>query len=347
MDNIFYNGSGILSYNKVFNFTIGARTGGKTFWWKNKAITDFLKRGTRKIWVRREKSELSKSFRDEFFSDIKYKYPDEVFEVKETEAGAVAFINGELFIWFVALSVATKHKSIPYVNVDFIVNDEFIVNPNITSYKRGEVFAFMELYHTVARPVSKLDEYGDTVLVDPKTRCVFLGNSVSIVNPYFSYFNLKVDRNKEFNVFDNAVVEVYDNPKHREYMTKTSLGASIDGTEYGAYATHNEFLLDNDAWLAEKTNKSAYFIGFVVDNEYLGCWIDYDKGIIYVNNQVDKNYRMVAIYNSDHQPNILQFNLFKKGFHYKQMRIAFDSGAMRFNNHNTKNLMYDIMGMMR
>lgn len=72
---MFYSSTKILSYNKIFNFAIGNRTGGKTFNAKDLAIRGYKNKGAIKVWVRRELSEMDKTFRDKFFNDIQFKYP--------------------------------------------------------------------------------------------------------------------------------------------------------------------------------------------------------------------------------------------------------------------------------
>ena len=48
----YYDISTLLSYNKILNFIIGQRGGGKTFGAKKWCINDFLKKENQFIWVR-------------------------------------------------------------------------------------------------------------------------------------------------------------------------------------------------------------------------------------------------------------------------------------------------------
>lgn len=336
-----------LSYNKTFTYVLGQRSGGKTFGAKVMSITKFKKLGKTTIWLRREKIELSSAFRKKFFEDVQYRYPDDTFEVKETEFGAVALINGVEFIYFVGLKTAIKHKSIPFHTVWWIVFDEFIVKPSVQRYLKDEVFIFMEYYHTVARPYTVLDDTGNETTNDPKTRCVFLGNSISIVNPYFIYFKMTPDKYREFNVYDNVLVWFWQGKQHAEFMKSQSLGQAIEGTDYGDYATHNEFLLDNDLFIEHKSKDANYICGFTVGGYKIGCWIDYKKGLIYVNNQVDPTNMLVTVTTDDHQPNLLMIQHFKRMHSYKQIKLAFENGLIRYNNHLSKQALYDAMSYVR
>ena len=61
---IFYDGNRILTHNCLFNFIVGSRGNGKTFWFKKWAIEDFLKNEGQFIYVRRNTKEAKKAFKD-------------------------------------------------------------------------------------------------------------------------------------------------------------------------------------------------------------------------------------------------------------------------------------------
>lgn len=343
---MFWTNNKILSYNKPFNFVIGERTGGKTFDSKNLAIRTFKNDGKLTVWIRREKTELSKQFRMQFFTDVQHLWKDSEFEIKANDIGAVGYINGEPFIFFVALSVWYKHKSIPFNNVKWIIFDEFIVNPNASQrYLKGEAFSFFEVYHTVARPYER-EVDGVKTLIDPKTRVLFLGNSVSVVNPYFLYLNIYPSKTEEFTQYPNAVIQIWNGTEHQKYMETTSLGQAIDGTKYKAYAQDNEFYLDNDAFISKKPKGSFYLCGFSVEQNKIGCWINYERGKVYINSQVDPSHIMVAVHNEDHEPNVLMIQYFKRTAPYKELKLALEHGLIMYDNQMTKSLFYDIFGML-
>ena len=53
---MWYDLSQLLSYNKILNFVIGQRGGGKSFNAKKWCVNDFIKNGKQFIWVRRYKT---------------------------------------------------------------------------------------------------------------------------------------------------------------------------------------------------------------------------------------------------------------------------------------------------
>ena len=89
----YYDISTLLSYNKILNFVIGQRGGGKTFNAKKWCINDFLKRGNEFVWVRRYKTEI-KGLKQNFFNDIISTgiFPNVEFSIK----GNHLFINNKL-----------------------------------------------------------------------------------------------------------------------------------------------------------------------------------------------------------------------------------------------------------
>lgn len=70
----FYDGGNAISYNALFSFIIGGRSIGKTYYYKRKAIKDFLKKKKQFIYLRRYKEELQKTI-SSFFNDVKNEFP--------------------------------------------------------------------------------------------------------------------------------------------------------------------------------------------------------------------------------------------------------------------------------
>ena len=78
---IFYDGNRTLTHNCLFNFVVGSRTAGKTFWFKKWAIEDFIKNENQFAYVRRYEKELKESL-DTFFDDIRFLFPDHELKVQ-------------------------------------------------------------------------------------------------------------------------------------------------------------------------------------------------------------------------------------------------------------------------
>ena len=76
---MYYSRNDILSYNALFNFVVGERGTGKTYQFKDWAISDFINKRNQFVYVRRYKTEFKDI--DNFFDDMIKKYPDHKFGI--------------------------------------------------------------------------------------------------------------------------------------------------------------------------------------------------------------------------------------------------------------------------
>ena len=76
---IFWNLGRTLTYNRLINFIVGNRGGGKTFGAKERGIDNFIKKKEQFGYIRRYKDDLKKPM-EQYFDDIKYQYPDYEFK---------------------------------------------------------------------------------------------------------------------------------------------------------------------------------------------------------------------------------------------------------------------------
>ena len=66
---IYYDGNRTLTHCCLYNFCVGERGCGKTYWFKKWAIREFIKNGWQFAYVRRYKEELKESNKT-FFDDV-------------------------------------------------------------------------------------------------------------------------------------------------------------------------------------------------------------------------------------------------------------------------------------
>ena len=307
------------------NFVIGNRGGGKTFNAKKWCINDFKKRGNTFIWVRRYKSELKKVSR--FFDDIKFMFPDDKLEVN----GWKCYCNGKLFGEFIPLSTSSQEKSVPFPTVNKIIFDEFIIDKGALHYLKNEVSLFLELFETIAR-------------MRDNVRALFLGNAISMVNPYFLYWNIKPDLSKRFTVKELIMIEFYTNAEYIAEKKKTQYGRLIDGTDYGNYSIENAFLRDNDIFIEKKTPAAEFMLGIKYNGVFYGFWVDYAAGLIFVNTQYDpSSYNLYAITKEDHGPNMLLIKSIKKASAIERVTYCFQQGLLRFSDMQVKNQFFEFI----
>jgi hypothetical protein len=325
---LYYNPQKLLSYNRILNFVIGARGIGKSYAWKVHPIKRFLKYGEQFIYLRRYKPELRKV--SNYFDNVKDEFPDVEFKVK----GREFYINGKLAGWAIPLSTWQSEKSNAYPNVTHIIFDEFLREKDNSSYLPNEVPALLNLMDTVFRDRENV-------------RTICLSNAVSVVNPYFLYFNLVPDINKRFNSNDDIVVEIPDSVDFSEARRKTKFGRLIDGTEYGEMSLDNTFTNDSYVFIEKRSKESKFVFSVVYKGLTLGVWVDISQGLMYLSLDHDPSTNNVyALTTDDLKENVLYMKGWKNNYHLRKLVASFMNGILRFDNQVIRTTAYEMFKKM-
>lgn len=325
---LYYNPNKMLSYNRILNFIIGARGIGKSYGMKEFPIKRFLKYGEQMIYVRRYKTELKKI--GNYFDDIKEAFPDHKFVVK----GRQLFIDDKLYGWAIPLSAWQSEKSNAYPNVSTIIFDEFIREKDNSGYLPNEVSALLNLMDTVFRDRDNV-------------RTVCLSNAVSVVNPYFLYFNIQPNINKRFNAYQSLLVEIPDSKDFSDQRRKTRFGELIDGTEYGDMSLDNEFTNDSQVFIEKRSKASKYQFSVVFNGMKFGIWVDTTLRAMYMSTDDDPSSKHVyALTTSDLNEKTLLMIGWKNNYHLKKLVSAFKNGMLRFDNQVVRNTGYEMFKKM-
>lgn len=331
---MWYDINKTLSYNCLFNFVVGMRGVGKTYAFKKWAIKDFLKNGKEFIYVRRYKTELKAKNLKLFFSDVSQDFPGVAFDVKGTQF----YINKTYAGQAIALSTAKINKSVPYPNVNKICFDEFIIDRGTYHYLQDEVINTLELYSTVAR-------------LRNDVKMFFLSNALTVTNPYFDYFNVKLPFGGKTvaRTGDEILVEIIREAEFTKAAEQTRFGSIIAGTEYGNYAVANEFLRDNKNFVAKKTPGSDYYFTVRYCGKTYGIWIDYKEGFIFVSRDVDPSNRLLyALTADDHTPNaIYSAGGASRSPFLSMLAKMYRLGAVRFESVGIKNEFMPVFRLLR
>lgn len=331
---MFYDGNRTLTHNCLFNFVVGSRTAGKTFWFKKWAIDDFIKNENQFVYVRRYDKELRKS-RRKFFDDIRFKYPDHELKVKGNEF----YIDDKLAGYCIVLSTAKIEKSVAYPFVNKICFDEFLIEKSHYNYLPDDVGSFLNLYETIARPGSG---HCDVI-------AFFMANAITWTNPYFLYFNIKQPRKFDKNgkaIWKNGeiLMELSADEKLIEAKEKTRFGSIVKGTEYGNHSINNKFILDDETFLERKSPSAKYFFTFVYKDHTFGVWIDSMMGKMWVSESVDPSYKLVyTVTMKDHKPNTMLLKNISRYYHFKHFIENYKLGNVYFESINIKNITYEVI----
>lgn len=325
---MYYNYNKVISYNALLNILIGSRGVGKTFGASELVVKDFIKNGNEFVYLRRYKTELSKSM-SKFFKALiqENKFPDDNLDVK----GNTFYINDNVAGYGVTLSTAQQLKSSNFPKVKTIIFDEFLIESGQGHYLKNEVDIFLGLIETISRMRN--------------VRVFMLANAVTEANPYFLYFDLTLPYNNDIRTFKNGLIllQYMNNPEYIEAKKKTRFGKLVSGTDYEDYAINNNFVDNNSMFIEHKSGNSKFSFSFIYKDNRYGVWIDYNNSKIYVSNDFIENGFVFATTTDDHKPNTLLYSIAKNYNCWNVFIKNYKLGNVYFENNKIKNLCKDII----
>lgn len=332
-DKIFYNYDKLFSYPFLYAFVIGERGCGKSFNAKVAMIKKFLKTGEQFIYLRRYKTELDTALNN-FFDDLQSNgyFEDEELKVVKSKMLTKFMCNGEVCGYAVPLSTANILKSTSFPKVKTIVFDEFLLDGACGTYRylKNEVTMMLDITETVFR------------LRDGQV--LFLGNALSITNPYFAYFGLDLPYNSEFRTFKDGliVVNYIKNQAYRDVKKNSKFGKLIESTDYGRYAIDNEMLRDNDHFLSKKPSNAKYYGMLIVNGINIGIW-DAPDGYLYISSKYDPNSPSKFVVDfTDHTEQTIYTNA-RENMYLRICVSAYKQGLLRFENQKLKGALIPLL----
>lgn len=319
---MWYSYDKVLSYNALLNFIIGERGVGKSYGIKKHVVKHFLKTGRKFIYLRRFETELNKTLKgNEFFKDIET--DSELIKYKFNVSGHKLMCDGKQCGYAIPLSKASIYKSVPFPDVDYIIYDEFLITTNTYHYLQDEPMQLLDFIETVAR-------------LRDNIRVFLLGNNISIVNPYFDYFNITLPYNSDIKTFKKGTILInyIKNQAYRNKKRASRFGSLIDGTTYGAYAIDNEALTDDSTFIKKKSNKAKYLFNIKLNNVVYGVWRDLMINEMYISKSCDLNSLTITLSNNNHDENSILVG--KSSNLFKLIQVYYQQGSLFFDNQNIK-----------
>lgn len=329
-DSIYLDFNKPMSYGAFMTYIVTERGLGKSYGAKKYVAKRFIKKGKQFVYLRRYKTELKKAMNNNgFFKQIEL--DPEVKNHKFSNNKDTMYIDGEICGYAIPLSVANILKSSTYDNVDTIIFDEFLLDKGNYHYLQNEVDQLLDVIETVAR------------LRD--IRVIFLGNAISITNPYFEFFNISLPYNSEVKICKkdnkgNPLIVIYyaRNQKYRDVKKATRFGQLITGTDYGEYAIDNNFLRDSKYFIRKKTKLAKFYFILKLGGKNLGIWCDYKEGLMFISNDYDPNCPIIFSINyEDHNERTLLVRArtspwFKSIIeHYRMASLCFENQQIKNN----------------
>lgn len=328
---MYYDISKILTYNAFINMLIGERGVGKTYSVSKFVTKQFINKKHEFAYIRRYKSEISKSARH-FFDALKVnnEFPKHELTVK----GSTFQIDGLTCGYSMPLTTAQSLKSVNFSRVKYIIFDEFILENGRSTYLKNEVEIFLGLIETIARMRN--------------VKVFMLGNAVTQFNPYFMFFNLTLPYNNDIKTFKDGLilVQYMNNEEYRKNKKESKFGKLVSGTEYEDYAINNSFRLENKDFIMKKSGTSKFSFAMKYKDNILGVWLDYNNGYVYVSFDYDSNGCIFACTNEDHSPNTMLLSVAKKYRGFKLFIDNYKMGNVYFENNKIKSISNEIIRLL-
>ena len=337
------------THNALINLIVGNRGGGKSYGAKKKVVENFIKKGEQFGYIRRYKDDLKKPL-EQFFKDIAVEFPeheckvngDKVYiRLKEGNAKA-KWSEKDLAGYGFSLSTANNKKSMSFPDISMMIFDEFLLEEGNQRYLPNEVEKLLNLYETVARPGSG----------HRRVTLWLLGNAISITNPYFLYWDLRMPKTADKNgkwIWKHPsrpiLVEDVRNEGFIDAKKNTEFGQLVSGTNYADYSIENKFLLDDSTFIEKRSPASRHSFNFIYKGEKYGVWYDYSEGKMWVSSAIDPSGINYSLTLNDHSPNTMLLKNRNKTLYFRQFIECYKQGLVFFETMNIKNICYEVLRM--
>ena len=315
------------------------RSAGKTTAFLKKALVDYHNNDQWFMLVYRYNYELSSA--NEIFRDVLFLYPNLGTEMKAVPRARGLFyeltIDSEPCGFAVSLSnVDSLKKYSPlFSHVENIIMDEYQTESG--KYLNHEVQKLESLLLTVSRGGGEQSR---------KVKVFLLGNFVTLLNPYFIRFgiNKRVKKDTKFMRGKGWVAEFGFNVSASKAIKDNPIAKAFAGDKYIESSSENIYLHDSECFIEKVNGKMRYVCNIIYDNKMYGVREYYEKGIMHVSKKCDKSYPFTLAFKAnDHSSNTIMLNHYSAMFKY--LKDAFYSGAMRFQDAESKNAMLEILGI--
>lgn len=345
---MWYTPNGQLTYNRIFNFVVGVRGGGKTFNTIKHGIKRFKKKGEQFVYLRRRQVDLDdacsgKKGGGDLFSDIRHKgyfEEDELKVVADKSGGFIFYCNDEVMGYGKALSTARRSASLPYV--ELIIFDEFLIDDKGATHEKylnhgDEMFVFNNFYETIAR--------GRDIPV------FFIGNAFSMVNPYFLELGIRIPEVKENKVYKGKVwtVVFWKDKEFIEERSNTQFYQATKNTKFSQHAYGNTFYLDRKDFLKKRPHDTEHQFSIEYLGEKYGVWVDWKEGKYYVSKKGANApaYKTISFSLDDNSPNNVSIRRYRNMPFMKAFRMASDNNNVFFDTQESFNKLNEVVYLLK
>lgn len=351
---MWYTSTTQLTYNRIFNFAVGVRGGGKTFNSLKECIEKHLKekkagREWEFIYLRRRVVDLddacagSKGSGD-LFADIRAKgfFSDHELKVVSDKSGGYNFYcDGLIMGYGKALSTAASRRSTSKPHVKRILFDEFLIDDTQSNMKYlnsgEEFFLFSNFYETIAR--------GRDIPV------LFIGNAFSMVNPYFITLGIRIQNIENNKIYKgkNWTVIFWRDEEFIASREKTQFYQGTAGTKFSEHAFGNSFYLDRKDFIKKRPADSEHQFSLVYLGKTYGVWVDWIKGEYFVSSKGANTSRdkTISMSLADNKPNNVSIRRYRNMPFIKAFRMAADNNSIFYDSQEAYNSMNEVIYLLK
>jgi hypothetical protein len=343
---VWYTPNKQLTYNRIFNFVVGIRGGGKTFNSLKHCIEKFLKDGSEFIYLRRRVVDLDDSCNGskgsgDLFSDIRAKgyFPEHDLKVVADKSGGYNFYCGDKVMGYgKALSTANSRRSTSKPNVKRILFDEFLIDDTVGTNQKylnngHEMFAFNNFYETIAR--------GRDIPV------MFIGNAFSMVNPYFLELGIRISNIENNKIYKGKswTVLFWKDEEFLAEREKTQFYQATKDSKFNEHAFGNTFYLDRKDFIKKRPVDTEHQFSLVYLDKAYGVWVDWEKGAYYVSSKGANTSRekTISMSLSDNKPNNVSIRRYRNMPFIKAFRMASENNSVFYDSQECFNQMNEIV----
>lgn len=321
----------VFSYNAYLNFVVGLRGVGKTYGAKKWCIKRFLKTGEKFIYLKRFKEDFKGDEIAQFFDDIAKDKDLSIHEFKVR--GKKLYVDNQECGQVMMLSVQQGKKSIPYPDTNTIIFDEFIIEKGYQHYLPNEPLKLLGFMDTIFRNRENV-------------RCLCLANSVSWVNPYFTFYKfMPMQSGYQLIQEGTVLLNVYENKEFADARSDSKFGKLIKGTAYETMAIGNEFADLNNDFIKKRSSNCNLIINIYWRQKYYGVWYDVSEYCYIISNKMNADANTLCYTTKDYKPNMMLIT--DKNLHInKELKRAFVNGFLYYEDVYIRNEIYDLFTAM-
>lgn len=331
-----FDPSGALGSGCPVNIITGARTFGKTYAFKKRAIKNFIERGETWVYMRTLDAQLDRQLTENpepFFSDIERnrEFPGWVFSTR----GRIMYAarepkEGKKPAWvpfgsFFALTTFDSRKGATMANCSMLVWDEFISERDWGGYPKDATDKLLNVWETLDRRENRV-------------RVFLLANVADIVNPVFRAWRIQPIPKGTHRLFPIGNTHIYYenaySPEFAAAAADTDIGQFAAGSSYERYSQGNEFKQATGLFVEAKPKNCRCLYCFKWGKSNFGVWCDPSTFVYYVTRKAAKDAQTFVFTHEDLSPDYMMIdratpfvrNLIKW---YKQGAVRFDSDSTR------------------